>query len=185
VLSGKATNTNCIVFGLTRPRLEHYRVEYDNHFTTDAVLNLIVLCNQLLFTKKKPKQWNICLSDSRYNCDTGISYLFQFSIAIPFCCIYIVFTKLYMDLVVLVKKISVLIQFILPNTNLVSVLSKICLNFAGHVWRISWTCICNLCMFLAMKIPIILSPKKWDLKEFFFPLRYQPKQINLQLTSLK
>ena len=31
------------------------------------------------------------------------------------------------------KKISVLIKFLLQNTNLVSVLSQICLHFAGHV----------------------------------------------------
>ena len=43
------------------------------------------------------------------------------------------FMKLYMGLVVLVKKMSVLINFLLQNTNLVSVLSKIYLNFAGHV----------------------------------------------------
>jgi hypothetical protein len=41
------------------------------------------------------------------------------------------YTQLYMGLVVLVKKMSVLINFLLQNTNLVSVLSKICPNFAG------------------------------------------------------
>ena len=40
-----------------------------------------------------------------------------------------------MGLVVLVKKMSVLINFLLQNTNLVSVLSKICPIFAGHVWQ--------------------------------------------------
>ena len=43
------------------------------------------------------------------------------------------FTKWYMGLVVPVKKMSVLINFLLQNTKLVSVLSKICQNFAGHV----------------------------------------------------
>jgi hypothetical protein len=43
------------------------------------------------------------------------------------------FAKLHMGLVVLVKKMSVLINFLLQNTNLVSVLSKICPNFAGQV----------------------------------------------------
>ena len=43
------------------------------------------------------------------------------------------FVKLHMGLVVLVKKMSVLINFLLQNTILVSVLSKICPNFAGHV----------------------------------------------------
>jgi len=39
-----------------------------------------------------------------------------------------------MSLVVLVKKkMSVLINLLLQNTNLVSVLSKICPNIAGHV----------------------------------------------------
>jgi hypothetical protein len=45
------------------------------------------------------------------------------------------FAKLHMGLVVLVKKMSVLINFLLQNTNLVSVLIKICPNFAGHVWQ--------------------------------------------------
>ena len=42
--------------------------------------------------------------------------------------------KLYTRLVVLVKKMSVLINFLMQNTctNLVSVPSKICPNFAGH-----------------------------------------------------
>ena len=41
VLSGEATNTNFIVFGLTRPGVEptiyHTRGEHANHYTTDAV----------------------------------------------------------------------------------------------------------------------------------------------------
>jgi hypothetical protein len=41
VLSGEATNTNCIVFGLTRPELEPtvYRIrgEHANHYISDAV----------------------------------------------------------------------------------------------------------------------------------------------------
>jgi hypothetical protein len=40
------------------------------------------------------------------------------------------------------KKMSVLINILLQNINRVSVLSKICPNFVGHVWlewRISWT----------------------------------------------
>jgi hypothetical protein len=40
-LSGEATNTNCIVFGLTRPGVEptiyHTRSEHANHYTIDAV----------------------------------------------------------------------------------------------------------------------------------------------------
>jgi len=42
VLSEEATNTNFIVFGLTRSRHEstiyHTRGEHTNHYTTDAVL---------------------------------------------------------------------------------------------------------------------------------------------------
>jgi hypothetical protein len=38
---GEATNTNCIVVGLTRPGLEptiyHTRAEHANHYTVDAV----------------------------------------------------------------------------------------------------------------------------------------------------
>jgi hypothetical protein len=47
------------------------------------------------------------------------------------------FAKLHMGLVVLVKKVTVLINFLLQNTdqNFVSVLSKICPNFVGHVWQ--------------------------------------------------
>jgi hypothetical protein len=41
------------------------------------------------------------------------------------------FTKF--GLLVLVKKMAVLINFLLQNANLVSVLSKICPKFAGHV----------------------------------------------------
>ena len=40
-LAGKQKNTNCIVFGLTRPGFEHtiYRTrdEHANHFFTDAI----------------------------------------------------------------------------------------------------------------------------------------------------
>ena len=43
------------------------------------------------------------------------------------------FAKLHVGLVVLVKRLSVLINFLLQNTKLVSVLGKICPNFAGHV----------------------------------------------------
>ena len=42
-------------------------------------------------------------------------------------------TKLYMGFVVLLKKMTVLINFLLQNTNFVSVLCKICQNFAGNV----------------------------------------------------
>ena len=43
------------------------------------------------------------------------------------------FTKLHMILVVLVKKMSVLMNFLMQNANLVAVLSKTYPNCAGHV----------------------------------------------------
>ena len=43
------------------------------------------------------------------------------------------FMNLHMDLVVLMKKMSVFINFLMQNTKLVSVLSKIYPNFADHV----------------------------------------------------
>jgi len=43
------------------------------------------------------------------------------------------FAKLHVGLMVLVKRMSVLINFLLNNTKLVSVLGKICPNFADHV----------------------------------------------------
>jgi hypothetical protein len=48
VLSGEATNTNFIVFGLTRSRLEltiyHTRGEHASHYTTDALSTNNQLC---------------------------------------------------------------------------------------------------------------------------------------------
>ena len=44
--AGEATDTNFIVFGLTRPGLEptiyHTRGEHANHYTTDAVTKFIM-----------------------------------------------------------------------------------------------------------------------------------------------
>jgi hypothetical protein len=60
VLSGEATNTNFIVFGLTRPGLEStiYRTrgEHANHYATDAVLLLNVMC---LVEKYEDKLYSI------------------------------------------------------------------------------------------------------------------------------
>jgi len=43
MFSGKATNTNFIVFGLTRPEIEptiyRTRGEHANNYTTDAVMS--------------------------------------------------------------------------------------------------------------------------------------------------
>ena len=66
VLSGEATNTNFIVFGLTRTGLEStiYRTRGDhaNHYATDAVLLLNVMClvekyeeNCIVFTVIRPE----------------------------------------------------------------------------------------------------------------------------------
>jgi hypothetical protein len=45
VFSGEATNTNFIVFGLTRPGIEPtiYRIggEHANHYATDAVVDIL------------------------------------------------------------------------------------------------------------------------------------------------
>jgi hypothetical protein len=43
--------------------------------------------------------------------------------------------KLHMGLVVLVKTMLVLINFLLQNINLVSILGQICPDFVGHVWQ--------------------------------------------------
>ena len=51
MLSAEAPNTNFIVFGLTRPGLEstiyHTRGEHANHYTTDAVVQRMIVYNIL------------------------------------------------------------------------------------------------------------------------------------------
>ena len=63
MLSGEATNTNCIVFGLTRTGLEptiyHRRVEHANLYTTDAV-------NCLLDSGAVPTMWYLIFGFSIY-----------------------------------------------------------------------------------------------------------------------
>jgi hypothetical protein len=39
---GEATNINCIVFGLTRPRIERTRGKHADHYTIDAVASKLV-----------------------------------------------------------------------------------------------------------------------------------------------
>ena len=59
------------------------------------------------------------------------------------------------------EKMSVVINFLLQNTNLVSVLSKICINFAAHVWQdwpISWTLIFHSYIYICVWY---LSYCKW------------------------
>jgi hypothetical protein len=62
MFSGEATNTNLIVFGLTRPGLEptiyHTRGEHANHYATDAVW------------WKKEEKFN-------YTCTTKHTFLYQ------------------------------------------------------------------------------------------------------------
>jgi hypothetical protein len=66
MLSGEATNTNLIVFGLTRLGLKPtiYRTigEYANHYTTDAVifvLHLIALGRCIYYSFHSSRQ--VCL----------------------------------------------------------------------------------------------------------------------------
>ena len=61
---------------------------------------------------------------------------------------------------------SVLINFLLQNTNLVSILSKICPNFAGHDWQ-DWHISQNLLIYIALKWSIPC----WSLTDctFTFP----------------
>ena len=59
------------------------------------------------------------------------------------------------------EKMSVLINFLLQNTKLVLVLSKICPNFAGHVWQdwqISWTRILFAMLFTYMYLLTKAAP---------------------------
>jgi hypothetical protein len=46
LLTGKATNTNYVVIGLTRAGLTsmiyHTRCEHANHYTTDAIVNQLI-----------------------------------------------------------------------------------------------------------------------------------------------
>ena len=66
MLSREATNTNLIVFGLTRQGLEPTiyctRGEHGNHYTTDAVSSLI-----LLYPLKKLFEYNICHYEEMLN----------------------------------------------------------------------------------------------------------------------
>jgi hypothetical protein len=62
VLIGKATNTNSIVFGLTRSGLEptiyRHRGEHDNHSTTDAVrIHIEVYSIVIYFTGYQGQSW--------------------------------------------------------------------------------------------------------------------------------
>ena len=68
VLTREATNTNFIVFGLTRsglkPTIYHTRGEHTNHYSTDAVISSIDVCLPFYFSyftatdlKKKIQQW--------------------------------------------------------------------------------------------------------------------------------
>jgi hypothetical protein len=53
------------------------------------------------------------------------------------------------------EKMSVLINFLLQNTNFMSVLSKICPNFVGHVWQ-DWQISRNLWLLNALLFVSVL-----------------------------
>jgi hypothetical protein len=60
VLSGEATDTNFIAFGLSRPGLEptidHTQVEHSNHYATEAAPEIFEKKRQL----HVPSKWLIC-----------------------------------------------------------------------------------------------------------------------------
>ena len=83
--------------------------------------------------------------------------------------------KLQRNWVVLVKKMSVFINFLLLNINLVSVLNKICPHFDGHVWQdwqTSWT---------------LVKGNKWTLINILCSLfsNVQDELINIEKERLK
>jgi hypothetical protein len=57
VLSGEATNTNFIVFGFTqsglKPTIYRTRDEHANHYTTDAVQDVVICMFYVIVDKKK------------------------------------------------------------------------------------------------------------------------------------
>jgi hypothetical protein len=59
MLSEEATNTNCIVFGLTWPRPEptiyHTGGEHENHYATDAINSKIQMLFEPWFENKTEK----------------------------------------------------------------------------------------------------------------------------------
>jgi hypothetical protein len=61
VLSGEATNTNLIVFGLTQPGAEpkiyRTRGEHANHYATDAVQNVLIDRFFLCLTPPSALSW--------------------------------------------------------------------------------------------------------------------------------
>ena len=67
MLSGKVTNTNLIVFALTRPGLEptiyNTRGKHSNHYTTDAVKNLIQQSLFYLLGKDKNEFFPFLIQD--------------------------------------------------------------------------------------------------------------------------
>jgi hypothetical protein len=63
MLSGEATITNLIVFGMTRPGLEpmiyHTRGEHANHYATDAVHKFLEVSYSFTCKKKKRSYFKI------------------------------------------------------------------------------------------------------------------------------
>jgi hypothetical protein len=92
------------------------------------------------------------------------------------------FQRRRFKLVVLVKKMSVLINFLLQKTNLVSVLNKICPNFAGHVWQ-DWHMSWILGQSTWLYMPSIMSPDVFSIFESQgnWPGTDGPRPINFKI----
>jgi hypothetical protein len=78
-----------------------------------------------------------------------------------------------MGLVVLVKKMSVLINFLLQTTNLVSVLSKICPNFADRTDTFRELCTYHFSFFHAMTKFKDIDKKKSQSQKRYNERKYQ------------
>ena len=80
-LSGEATNTNFIVFGFTRPRLEptiyRTRSEHDNQYATDAVQSNPEIGRILTELKTRYNRLQVTHSSRRWIDDTFGYYLHQ------------------------------------------------------------------------------------------------------------
>ena len=86
------------------------------------VCTLTSVANVLILDERRPTREKCKGDEIRCIEDTGNKYELCFTIDFNKSA---EFAKLHMGLVVLVKKMSVLINFLLQNTNLVSVLGKI------------------------------------------------------------
>jgi hypothetical protein len=108
--------------------LDNILNEYFKNSSLSLVRVLYRISNLILDTGIIPENWTLDMNKLVYKDKGNSTDLDNFSAITEF-------TKLHMGLVVLGKKMSVLINFLLQNTKLVSVLSKIGPNFAGHDWQ--------------------------------------------------